>query len=283
VKLWITGADGLLGSTMRNYAACATKHTDADISNLGSLRSFARKNPGITHIVNCAAFSLVDLAEKEREKAFMTNAIGPQNLGILASEISARILHISTDYVFPGNLCRPLKEDDPVEPCSYYGMTKAEGEKRLLKANPSACIIRTSWIFGHGGKNFTSTLLRFLLEKEELQLTDDYWNRPTSASDLADAILKLLDISGIFHFANSGAATKYEFGLAMRQEAEAAGFSIAAKRIVPVRGSTFSSPASRPIYSVFDTSKIEQHLGTPIRPWREALRDYLRESYGTSA
>jgi dTDP-4-dehydrorhamnose reductase len=277
-KIWVTGADGLLGSVLRESATLATGKKMADIGDLDALRSFARQNRGITHIVNCAAFSLVDRAEADPEAAYKANALGPENLGILAREIHARIVHISTDYVFPGNLHRPLKEDDPVDPRSHYGRTKLEGERRLLQVNPKAAIIRTSWIFGRGGKNFVAKLLQMLQEKEEIHLTNDHWNLPTYARDLSDAILKMLDASGIYHFANPGAATKYEFGLAMREEAEALGLTIAAKRIVPVPGSTFPSPAERPVYSVFDTSKIEMNLGAPIRSWREALREYLRDT-----
>jgi dTDP-4-dehydrorhamnose reductase len=280
MKLWVTGADGLLGSVLRKSAALATGRREADIGDLEAIRSFASLNPGITHIVNCAAFSLVDLAEAKRDEAFRANALGPENLGILAAEIGARIVHISTDYVFPGTLRRPLKEDDPVEPRSHYGVTKLEGERRLLKVHPKACIIRTSWIFGHGGKNFVAKLLHMLQEQEEIRLTDDNWNLPTYAPDLSNAILRMLEASGIYHFANRGAANKYEFGLAMREEAEAAGFSIAAKRILGVPASTFPSPAGRPVYSVFDLSKIERELGVPIRPWREGLREFLQEAYG---
>jgi dTDP-4-dehydrorhamnose reductase len=277
-KIWVTGADGLLGSVLRESAALATGRSMADIGDLDALRSFTRQNRGITHIVNCAAFSLVDQAEADPEAAYKANALGPENLGILAAEIHARIVHISTDYVFPGNLHRPLKEDDPVDPCSHYGRTKLEGERRLLQVNPQAAIIRTSWIFGRGGKNFVAKLQQMLQEKKEIHLTNDHWNLPTYVRDLSDAILKMLDASGIYHFANRGAATKYEFGLAMREEAAALGLTIAAKRIVPVPGSTFPSPAERPVYSVFDTSKIERKLGAPIRSWREALREYLRDT-----
>lgn len=277
MKLWVTGANGLLGSVVRKHASYATGHSEADIADLEALRSFATCHPGITHIVNCAAFSLVDLAETHRDEAHKANALGPENLGILATEIGARILHASTDYVFPGTLFRPLKEEDPVQPCSYYGSTKLEGENRLLKVNPDACIIRTSWVFGRGGKNFVARLLQMMQQQEEIRLTNDYWNLPTYAEDLSDAILKMLNASGIYHFANKGAANKYEFGLAMREEAAAAGYKIAASKILPVPGSMFPSPASRPLYSVFDTSKIEKELGA-IRPWREALREYLHDA-----
>jgi dTDP-4-dehydrorhamnose reductase len=277
VKLWVTGVDGLLGSSLKQYACTATGR-GCDIADMGALRDFASKNPGITHIVNCAAFSLVDLAETKKEEAFRANAIGPENLGLLAKEIGAKILHISTDYVFAGNLHRPLKEEDAVGPKSTYGFTKLEGEKRLQAVNPESCIIRTSWIFGRGGKNFVAKLLQMLESQEEIRLTSDAWNRPTFVNDLVRAILDMLDASGIYHFANAGGANKYEFGLEMQKRAIELGFSLTAKRILPTPGASFPSPATRPIYSVFDTSKIERYLGRKIRPWQEALREHLKET-----
>lgn len=283
MKLWVVGADGLLGSALKKHADLATGKKEVDISDLEALRLFAQNHPGITHIINAAAFSLVDLAETNRELAFKANVLGPENLGRLAAEIRAQMVHVSTDYVFSGDVHRPLKEEDPTEPCNYYGWTKLEGEKRLLRTHPTACIVRTSWIFGFGGKNFVSKLLQLFLETdEEIQLTNDHWNRPTSASDLTSALLNLRNASGIFHFANEGIATKYEFGSAMREEAEALGFPITAKRIAAVPGSTFLSPAKRPVYSGFDTSKVEKYLGQPIRHWREALREYLKGFYEAS-
>ncbi len=275
MKLWIAGANGLLGSSLKPKADLTSCRKEADIGDLEALRAFASAYRGITHIVNCAAFSLVDFAETEREAAFRANALGPENLAAVAKEIGARLVHISTDYVFQGALRRPLNEADEAVPCNYYGFTKLEGERRVARMLPSACIIRTSWIFGRGGKNFAANLLGLLQEKEEVRLTDDHWNRPTYAPDLADAILQMLDAAGLYQFANAGAANKYEFGLAMREEALAAGIPLAVKRIVPVAGSTFPSPALRPPYSVFDTAKIERKLKGPIRPWREALREYL--------
>ncbi|HSX37630.1 MAG TPA: dTDP-4-dehydrorhamnose reductase [Chlamydiales bacterium] len=275
MKLWITGAAGLVGSSLKKYAHLATDKHEADISSLESLRSFVYKNRGITHIVNCAAFSLVDLAETHRKEAFRANAEGPENLGILANEMGARVIHLSTDYVFPGHYKHPLKEDDPTDPGSYYGLTKLEGEQRLVQVHQNACIIRPSWIFGRGGKNFVAKLLEMFREKEEIRLTDDQWGRPTFAPDLTQIILKMLDASGIYHFANRGAANKYEFGCAMLKKANEMGFPITTKKIVPVPASTFPSPAIRPAYSVFDTSKIEKYLDVAIRPWEEALGEHL--------
>jgi len=276
MKLWITGSKGLLGSTLLSkISALGTTRTEVDIADLNALRVFTKKHSGITHIVNCAAFSLVDLAETNKEEAYQANAVGPENLARIAKEMGAHLVHISTDYVFPGNLHRPLKEDDLIAPCNYYGQTKWEGEQRVLEVLPSACVLRTSWIFGGGGKNFVAKILHLMLSQNEIRLTNDQWGRPTYAPDLADAILKLLGRRGIYHFANAGVATKYEFGVGLREEALRLNFPVVTKSIVSVPGSAFPSPCQRPVYSAFDTSKIENELNIQIRPYREALQDYL--------
>ena len=277
MKIWIVGALGLVGSALREAApsALATSRLDADIADIGSLSSFVEKHPGITHIVNCAAFSLVDASESRRSEAMQGNAEGPENLGIIAKGIGARLVHISTDYVFPGDLRRPLKETDPTAPPNFYGETKLEGERRLSAILPQACIIRTSSVFGKGGKNFLSKLLQIFQEKEEIFLNDDQWGRPTYAPDLAQGILRMLDVSGLYHFANAGAATKYTFGCAMKSLDEEAGIQVRTKKLAGTPGFAFPSLCKRPLYSVFDTSKIEQVLKTPIRPWQEALKEFL--------
>ncbi len=276
--LWITGSKGLLGSalcaqcqgTVPSQAYIGTGK-EVNIVELEEVKAFALKNPRITHIINCAAFSAVDDAERLREEAFRTNAIGPENLAIAAGKIGAKLIHISTDYVFPGKVRKLLSEKDPTGPCSYYGKTKLEGEERALKY--SACVIRTSWIFGNGGKNFVSKLLKMLQSQKEIRLTDDQWGRFTYAPDLAGAIFKMLDQKGLYQFANAGVSTRYEFGLAMREEAFLMGYPIMAEAIIPVPSLAFPTPCERPIYSAFDTSKIEQFL--TIRHWRDALKDFL--------
>lgn len=268
---WITGAKGLLGSALSlQCKPVVLSGREVDIADLISVKTFVKKHPEITHIVNAAAFSQVDAAEEFRAEAYRANVIGPENLAHVAKEIGAKLIHISTDYVFPGDLKRLLAEQDSVKPCNYYGKTKLEGEHRVLA---NALVIRTSWLFGRAGKNFASKLLQMLQTQKEIHLTNDHWHRPTYVFDLADAIVQMRDHSGLYHYANSGIATKYEFGLAMREEALRLGFPIATQSIVPVPGSFFPAPCKRPVYSAFDTTKIE-HL-VPIRPWRDALREFL--------
>jgi dTDP-4-dehydrorhamnose reductase len=272
--LWITGSRGLLGSALckKCEGALKTGH-ELDISSLESIQGFVWENPQITHIVNCAAFSEVDAAEKEREKAFQTNVKGPENLGKIANEIQARLIHISTDYVFDGKGKKPLREEDEVGPLSYYGMTKLWGEEIALKKG--ALVIRTSWLFGNGGKSFVSKLLKMLQTQKEIRLTDDQWGRFTYAPELSDAILKMQDQKGLYQYANEGITTKYEFGLAMREEALSMGYPIKTESILPVASTYFPAPCERPAYSAFDTRKIAPFV--TIRHWREALRDFLCE------
>jgi dTDP-4-dehydrorhamnose reductase len=274
--LWITGSRGLLGSALS--AKCKSilhfeTAREVDIADRDAVYGFLKNNPGITYIINCAAFSRVDAAENCREEAYRTNALGPENLAIMARDFNAKLIHISTDYVFSGKVKRPLTEKDPVGPCSYYGETKLIGEERALAH--SACVIRTSWIFGSGGKNFVSKLLKMLQTQKEIRLTDDQWGRFTYAPDLADAILRMLDQTGLYQFANIGIATKYEFGLAMREEAFLMRFPIMTEAIIPVPSAAFPASCERPDYSAFDTLKIESLI--PIRHWRQALRDFLCE------
>lgn len=274
--LWITGAKGLLGSALEIECKAALHSVVAsgkelDIGDLEQVRSFVKQHPGIRYIVNCAAFSLVDDAEVKREEAWKTNAIGPENLALIAREIGAKLIHLSTDYVFPGNLHRPLSETDLVAPCNYYGVTKLEGEKRALAL--SACVLRTSWLFGNGGKNFVAKLLHMLQTQKVIRLTFDQWGRATYVLDLAKAILQMLEREGLYQYANQGVINRQDFAIAMRDEMIRLGYNVITEEILAVPSSTFPTLCKRPVYSAFDTTKIEQHI--PIRPWQEALREFL--------
>ncbi|HEY4254818.1 MAG TPA: dTDP-4-dehydrorhamnose reductase [Chlamydiales bacterium] len=271
MMLWITGAKGLVGSALAaKISGSVVSGREVDIADRAACRAFLKKHPAVTHIVNCAAFSAVDPAETLRDEAYRANALGPEVLGLCAQEAGLRLLHLSTDYVFPGTGNRPLKETDPVKPCNFYGETKLEGEQRLFSVMPTACVLRTSWIFGSGGKNFVAKLFDLLATKEKLSLVSDQTGRPTYAPDLVEVILKLLDQSGLYQFANAGATSKYEFALELQKE-----MNDFRCKIEPVPGSTFPSPAKRPLYSAFDTTKIEQLLHFTPRHWKTCLKEYI--------
>lgn len=265
MKLWVPGK-GLVGATLSRMTPCLNTGREVDIADLEQSRTFIRENK-ITHIVNCAAQSQVDLAEAKPEETFRSNALGPEMLGRAAQEAGAKLLHLSTDYVFDGSGDRLLTEEDPTNPCNVYGKTKLEGEQRLMAIMPEACILRTSWVFGRGGKNFVTKLLELLQTKNELRLVSDQTSRPTYVPDLAKAILIMLDRSGLYHFANAEPTNKYEFAKVLSSKM---GLSCS---IIPVSSSEFQAPAKRPMYSPLDTSKI----GLPIRSWRDCLEEYLHE------
>lgn len=273
MKLWVVGCDGLLGKSIP--AEVRSTKLEADITNLHSLREFAKQHVGLTHIINASAYSLVDLAETNRTLAHQVNAVGPENLGRIANEIGAKVIHVSTDYVFPGTILRPLHEEDPVAPINYYGETKLEGEQRLVSIAPDSCVIRTSALFGTGGKSFITKLLQLFQEKDEIFLANDQINSPTLVDDLSGCILQMLDQSGTYHFSNQGQATKFDFGQAIFAFLKERNITVQTKILHSVPSSTFPSACKRPMYSVFDTSKIQKHL--KIRGWREALHHYLRD------
>lgn len=280
MKLWIVGAGGLLGAEVhrlcmeRRIVSVATTRQQADITHFADLERAAEIIQP-THIINCAAFTRVDDAEKEQELAYRVNARGPGYLGSLACKYQAKIIHISTDYVFPGNGERPYQETDSTEPQNVYGKTKWEGECNLRQENPEACIIRTSWLYGKHGKNFISSLMQLLKTQPELNVVEDQRGRPTYFKDLAEVILELIDHAGIFHFANEGAASRYEIAKTILSHMQSLSLPVTCQRIRPVKSIDFPLPAKRPGYSVLDTTKIEQVLEKKPRHWEETLREYL--------
>ncbi len=270
---------------------------DLDIADPEAVNGFIRKQ-SFTHIINCAAYTDVDGAESEPERAMAVNASGPENLGRAAASLDASLVHISTDFVFSGEADRPYLEDDPCCPVNAYGRSKLQGERLLLataaEKPPSRrglYIIRTSWLFGENGPSFVGTMLSLVCSRDRLQVVTDQTGRPTYCRDLAEAALDLLGLrvqarskaspgaspppSGIYHFANAGETTRRDFALGVLEAARAAGFPVQATGIDPVSSSAFPRPARRPAYSVLSTERIESALGYTPRHWRETLDDYL--------
>lgn len=258
----------------RGIACVATTRKEADISCFSDLERAAYAIQP-THMINCAAFTRVDDAEKEQELAYEVNARGPGYLGSLARRLQAKIVHISTDYVFGGEGAEPYKETDPVNPQNVYGKTKWEGECNLLNENPDACIVRTSWLYGRHGKNFISSLVQLLTTNPELNVVEDQKGKPTYFKDLAEVVLQLVDHSGLFHFANEGAMSRYEIAKTVLSHMRSLSREVMCDKICPVKSISFPTPAKRPAYSVLDTTKIEQVLGKKPRHWEETLQEYL--------
>lgn len=280
MKLWITGGQGMLGTCLqrlcrdRNIVHLASPRHEADLTDLASLISIAQRIEP-SHMINCAAYTDVDRAEGHEQEATAINATGARNLALAAVAVGARLVHISTDYVFNGLSLVPYRETDLCAPINVYGRSKWEGEKGVLEVFPSACILRTSWLFGAQGRNFVSSVIKWLYEKQEFQAVDDQSARPTYVHDLARAVVDLLDCEGIIHFANGGVASRYQVAIALREELLRKGHAIVCRQIHPVSRSQFPTPAPRPIYSALATDTYTQITGKQPRPWKEAMEDYL--------
>lgn len=281
-KVWVAGAGGGLGTALcsalaaRGIAAC-TSDVELDIADEARVTAFlAGHRP--THLVNCAAYTAVDQAEREEAAAQRTNATGPAVLARACAAAGVFGAHISTDYIFDGDKGAPYLEDDVPSPRSAYGRTKLDGERAFLAAlGARGVVVRTSWLFSSTGKSFPRTILRLLAEKDELTVVDDQHGRPTWAPDLAAVLLDLAEreLSGVFHFANAGAATWFDLACAVKEGATARGLPVKARTIRPIPTSAFPTPAARPRFSVLDTGKLERALGRAPRPWRDTLPDFF--------
>ena len=280
MKIGILGAEGLLGSSLmtqckkKGFEVSGASRQQANIADLESLDNWICKELP-THIINCAAYTHVDHAEKDSALAFAVNAQGPANLGHLAKKMGIRVLHISTDYVFDGEKNSPYLESDRCNPQNVYGVTKWQGELKLLDVYPEACVLRTSWLFGKKGKNFISSVWQKMQEQETLKIISDQKGCPTFADDLADVLFLMLDQSGIFHFANADVVSRFQMAEDLYEEMKLRKISFRCSEILPVSSEEFPMAAKRPLYSVLDTHKIQGVMGHSSRGWKSILKDYL--------
>ncbi len=275
-RVLITGASGMLGRDLAPTLAAAgcdvfaRPRTDLDVTSAPDVaRAFRDTQPDV--VVNCAAYTKVDACETD-PRAFEVNASGVE---ILAAECRARgvqLVQISTDFVFDGSKASPYSEEDPTAPLSAYGLSKRRGEEAALRV-PTGLVVRASWLFGRGGWNFVEAIRRQIEEgKRALTVVDDQRGRPTATTDLAEAVLALLESGavGIYHFANRGAVTWFDFArdiVALSGRPDVA--------VAPIDSATLARPARRPANSVLDTGKYERVTGRPIRHYREPLAEYL--------
>lgn len=269
----VVGANGMLGHDLMKVLAGEVRGVDLpdiDITSLESVRRVLLTLKPET-IINAAAYTDVDGCETNVEQAMAVNGEGVGLLALTAREIGARLVQISTDYVFDGLKGTPYLEDDPVGPLSIYGESKLAGELNAAMA-PEHLIVRTQWLYGIHGKNFVETMLRLAGEKDELTVVDDQTGSPTWTYDLALAIKALLEkgCSGTYHVANSGFCSWNEFARAIFEEA---GLKI---KVNSMTTKELGRPANRPLYSTLDCSKLEHDTGFRPQPWREALQNYLR-------
>ena len=297
MNILVTGADGQLGSELRNIAdSGAVSHrfifTDVsgkegsrteylDITDADAVRKKAMDcNADV--IVNCAAYTNVDRAEDDPKTAALLNCTGPENLASAALCCGAVLIHISTDYVFGGDACVPYREDCPAAPESVYGETKLAGEKAVAASGCRYIIIRTAWLYSPYGKNFMKTMLDLTSRRDSLNVVFDQTGSPTYAADLASAIVHiidkgLLDRCGIYHYSNEGVCSWYDFAVAIRDlsgngPGTATGHCC---RISPCHSEEFPSRVRRPHYSVLDKSLVKETFGLEVPYWMDSLKDCI--------
>lgn len=229
-------------------------------------------------ILNCAAMTDVDGCENRESEAMAVNGRGPGYLAEAAVACGATLVHISTDYVFDGRKSEPWREDDPTGPLSVYGRSKLAGEQAIRHSElKDWLIVRTSWLFGPGGRNFVETMLRLMKERPGLRVVDDQIGSPTYTRDLVEAMVRLLacNARGVFHFANSGQCSWYGFACAIAEEAKTTKLPLSVETIEPIATVDYPLPAPRPAWSVLATDKYRQVTGAAIPGWRVALKNYL--------
>ena len=278
----VTGANGQLGWELgqlaANYPAFKFVFIDRSQLDLSYPESFEKIIQTIAPdcIINTAAYTAVDKSETEKELAFTVNATAVQELARISKGLAIPFITYSTDYVFDGEATQPYPISTKVDPINYYGSTKAAGEKMAMEVNENTIIIRTSWVFSSHGNNFVKTMMRLMKERPNLNIVADQKGRPTYAKDLAITTMKMIEainagktIKGVYHYANMGETTWYDFADKIK--------AIAGLDCVlnPVETKDFPTPAKRPSYSVLDTSKIEQDLAIDIRHWEDALKDCI--------
>lgn len=280
MKILVTGCNGQLGREIRAVleekipdSAIYTDVQELDLTDAAQVASFVARHD-FTHIINCAAYTAVDKAEEDKALCTRINVDAVRNLANAAAESGARIVHISTDYVFDGKAYRPYSENDKVNPVSQYGTTKRQGETALIALAPDSIIIRTAWLYSPHGKNFVKTMLRLGRSNNEIKVVADQIGTPTYARDLAEAIYSVITarqwVPGIYHYTDAGVASWYDFTKAILDLA-----GIKGCKVTPIPTEDFPTAATRPFYSVLSKDKIVTTFGVGVPHWIDSLRACL--------
>ncbi len=284
-SILVTGSNGQLGNELRKYSTQVTDYNfvfldreSLDITEEGAIGKFLSKNSHeseIIAIINAAAYTAVDLAEKEENLAHAVNTLGPYNLAKESKKLDIKFLHISTDYVFDGRNYLPYLETDVKNPLSVYGKTKSKGEDLVMEVNSDAIILRTSWVYSKFGKNFFKTIAKFGKEKKQLNVVDDQIGTPTWAGDIARASFygAISKLNGIYHFSNDGVASWYDFAFEIIKEY---GLSCS---VVPVSTKEYgASLVNRPHYSVLNKQKFFKDFEFERIHWRTRLSQLVLDN-----
>lgn len=288
MKLLITGGKGQLGRELceilqngkSRLGALPDELLDAkltavdvdelDITDLTAVRRFfADCRPDV--VINCAAMTNVDGCETQYETAMLVNGIGPQNLAIASAECGAKLLHVSTDYVFRGDGDTPRCEWDAVDPSTVYGKSKLYGEQAVLRHCPKSFVVRTAWLYGQYGNNFVKTMQRLGREKDQITVVSDQRGNPTNANDLAHHLCKLAvtEAYGVYHCTGAGECSWYEFAARIMEES---GLSC---RVLPVTSEEYPSKTPRPKFSSLRNLMLSVTVGDEMRQWEDALHDFV--------
>lgn len=279
-NILVTGGNGQLGNCIqkisKDYPEFNFIFTDSDtldITNKDDVFNFFWQNEP-AYCINAAAYTAVDLAETDIEKAFLVNADGTENLAEACNEYEAQFIHVSTDYVFDGENQLPYTEDDFTNPIGVYGASKLSGEELALEANPSTVIIRTSWVYSEFGKNFVKTMLNLFSIKEELGIVADQFGQPTNANDLAETIMKIVKstnlVPGIFNYSNYGKISWFDFANRIKELSQ---FNV---KLKPLETSQYPTPAKRPKNSTLDLQKIQTTYNIEPKNWESSLEDCIK-------
>ncbi|MDR4219049.1 dTDP-4-dehydrorhamnose reductase [Priestia megaterium] len=276
-KVLITGANGQLGKelvelfTEKGFEVYGFGRDKMDITNQVQVQEIiGAVKPDI--VIHSAAHTKVDLAESEPDQAFLINAYGTRNVAVAAEAVGAKLVYVSTDYVFDGTTNKPYNEFSPTSPLGVYGKSKLAGEQFVRDLHSKFFIVRTSWVYGKYGANFVKTMLKLGKERKELSVVADQRGCPTYTLDLANAILELVDTQkyGVYHVSNSGDCSWYEFA---KEIFNISGITV---QINPCTTGDFPRPAARPSYSVFAHTALYLNNFTKMRRWEDALEDFLK-------
>ena len=291
--IWLIGCKGMLGTEVsnqldkNNFSWIGTDR-EVDITNYESLEDFANKNSSsdnkINWIINCAAYTAVDKAEEDVEMAQKLNALGPKNIATLCKNIGAKMIHISTDYVFDGTASEPYTEEIPYKPLGVYGVTKAEGEKEVLTILPEdSYILRTAWLYGYYGKNFVFTMINLMNTKDKISVVNDQFGTPTNAQNLANVICSLINKStsenipsGVYHCTDLGQTNWYEFAKEIHHFGIKYGKITGNCVVNPCTTEEYPVKAKRPAYSVLSKDKLMKNLNISLPEWKQNLEEFIK-------
>ncbi len=287
MKVLITGSRGQVGAALvrsvpPHARLTALAHGELDIGEEAQVLAAVNDlRPDV--VINAAAYTAVDRAESEPERAHAVNECGPRALAKAAAQVGAHFIHLSTDYVFDGNAAQPWSPEARTNPLSAYGRSKLAGEQAVLATLPQrAVVLRTAWVYSPGGQNFLNTMLRLMRERRSVRVVADQIGTPTSAASIAAAVWRIAarsEMHGVHHWTDAGVASWYDFAVAIAEEGASRGLLSGEITVQPIKTAEYPTPAPRPRFSVLDCSRTIALLGLAPQHWRANLRDALEQCH----